>query len=154
MNLHQTLTSSQTKIFQAKTLLAALLEPTYLYSPVVLQVLEKYPQAIHAMAHITGGGFYENIPRVMPINTSCIVRKRDIPSNPVIDFMVNRFVMTEKELFTTFNMGIGYILMVDKNSHHSIFETIQELLKNKNGISVHTIGYISQHQGNPTVELI
>ncbi len=149
LDLHQNIPS-----LHSKTLLAGLLEPTYLYSPVVLKVLEKYPQAIHAMAHITGGGFYENIPRVMPVNTCCTIQKSDIPVNPVIDFMVKRFAMAEKELFTTFNMGIGYILIVDKNSQHSIFETTQELLKDQNGISIHTIGYISQHQGNPTVELI
>ena len=89
---------------------AAMLEPTRIYVKPVLSLLENVN--VKGMVHITGGGFYENIPRVMPQNTRAVINKGAWPILPLFQMMQEEANIAEREMFTTFNMGIGFILIV------------------------------------------
>ncbi len=91
-----------------------LLKPTRIYCKPVLSCIEKGIN-IKGIAHITGGGFYENIPRILPGNAAAKIDKKSINTPPVFNVIQKDGNIEEKEMFTTFNMGIGLILVVNKN---------------------------------------
>lgn len=88
----------------------AMLEPTRIYVKPILSLLEKIP--VKGMVHITGGGFYENIPRVLPQNTRAVIQKGTWPILPLFTMIQQQANIAEREMFTTFNMGIGFVLIV------------------------------------------
>ena len=110
-----------------RTIGEVLLTPTRIYVKPVMEVLAKYRKAVHGMVHITGGGFYENIPRMYPKSENpkkqlVSVIKRDswdIP--PVFGELIKRGADVEK-VYNTFNMGIGFILAVSAKEADSIIE--------------------------------
>jgi phosphoribosylformylglycinamidine cyclo-ligase len=85
-----------------------LLEPTRIYVRSVLPVREH----VHAMAHITGGGLTGNLPRVLPEGCRAIVQRRAWDVLPVFQALQSYGRVEEPEMFRTFNMGIGYVLVV------------------------------------------
>ena len=92
-----------------------LLEPTRIYARALLSCLkDKIP--VKGIVHITGGGFYENIPRILPGNRSAFIEKNSFDIPPVFKLIQHDGNIAEREMFTTFNMGIGMILFTDKNS--------------------------------------
>lgn len=94
----------------SKTLIEILLEPTRIYVDEFLNLKDK----IHAMAHITGGGLIENLPRILPNGIGAKVQKSAIKT-PEIFKIISKCV-EEKEMQRTFNNGIGMVLCVDENS--------------------------------------
>jgi phosphoribosylformylglycinamidine cyclo-ligase len=68
------------------------------------------------MAHITGGGFYENIARILPPKCRAIVFKKRWPVPPIFDVIQQRGNIPEREMYTVFNMGIGMIAVVDRRN--------------------------------------
>ncbi len=92
----------------SESLGAAMLRPTKIYVQAVLQVLESVP--VKAMAHITGGGFLENIPRVLPAGCLARIERGSWPVLPLFKLIQERASIEEREMFTTFNMGIGLVL--------------------------------------------
>ena len=95
-----------------KTLGHALLEPTRLYVKPMLQAL-KSTDAIKAMAHITGGGFPDNIPRVLPEGITAHVNLEAIQVPPVFIWLAKTGGVAQEEMLRTFNCGIGMIVVVD-----------------------------------------
>lgn len=91
----------------------ALLEPTRIYCRSVLDCLEKEAK-IKGMVHITGGGFYENIPRILPDETAAVIEKASFTPPAVFALIQREGRVDEREMFTTFNMGIGLMMMIDK----------------------------------------
>lgn len=89
-----------------------LLTPTNIYVKDVLPLLEKYE--IKGMAHITGGGFLENIPRMFKGDFDAVVYKDSYPLPEIYNVILGRGV-EETEMYRTFNMGIGLVVCVDKN---------------------------------------
>jgi phosphoribosylformylglycinamidine cyclo-ligase len=87
-----------------------LLRPTRIYARPVLQVLRKVP--FRAMAHITGGGFYDNIPRVIPQGLRVRIKKGSWPVPRIFRLIQERGEVGEREMFRTFNMGIGMAVVV------------------------------------------
>jgi len=89
-----------------------LLTPTIIYVKAVLGLMKKVK--IKSMAHITGGGFYDNIPRVMPAGKSVLIYKElwEVPG--IFDVIRKRANISDKEMYRTFNMGIGMVLVVSK----------------------------------------
>ncbi|HNS04999.1 MAG TPA: phosphoribosylformylglycinamidine cyclo-ligase [Candidatus Saccharicenans sp.] len=87
-----------------------LLKPTKIYTPVVLQALKKIE--IKAMAHITGGGFYDNIPRVIPEGLQVRIRRGSWPVPRLFKEIQKRGEIADKEMFRTLNMGIGLVAVV------------------------------------------
>ncbi len=94
------------------TLGEALLWPHRCYTPAVLQLLDLSPTPIKAMAHITGGGFVDNIPRVLPQGVGVQIDRSawDVP--PLFRLIGDTGGVAEAEMFRVFNMGIGFVLLV------------------------------------------
>ena len=100
-----------------------LLKPTRIYTKSILQVSKKV--RIKAMAHITGGGFYGNIPRVLPDGLSVRIEKGSWPVPSIFRKIQEKGQIKEKEMFRTFNMGVGMVLIVTPgNAQHvlALFE--------------------------------
>lgn len=100
----------------------ALLEPTRIYVKPVLDVLKN--ARVHGIAHITGGGFYENLPRFLPEGYCANVRRKSIVTPPLFDLLAKRGGISEKEMFSTFNMGVGMVLAVQKEDTDKAMEVL------------------------------
>ena len=95
-----------------KTLGEALIEPTRIY----VKALRKVKEAgitIKGCSHITGGGFYENIPRMLPEGMTAVVEKNSYEIPPIFNLMQRKGELSEKMMYNTYNMGLGMILAVD-----------------------------------------
>jgi phosphoribosylformylglycinamidine cyclo-ligase len=93
-----------------RTLGATLLEPTRIYAKQVLKLLESV--RVKGMAHITGGGFIENIPRVLPEGVDVDIHRGKWPVLPIFDLLQRDGGISDRDMYTTFNMGVGMILIV------------------------------------------
>ena len=95
-----------------KSLGETLLTPTKIYVKSLLSVIENV--GINAVSHITGGGFYENIPRMLPDGLCAKVKKGSFEVPAIFKLMEEKAGLSERDLYNTFNMGIGLVLAVDK----------------------------------------
>lgn len=95
-----------------KTIGDELLTPTRLYPKVCLPLIEKYN--IHGMVHITGGGFYENIPRALPKGWTAEINDDAWQTPPIFKLLQKWGNVPWEEMYRTFNMGIGMVLIVDE----------------------------------------
>ena len=93
-----------------QTLGDELLAPHRCYAPAVLPLLDLFD--IHAIAHLTGGGFYDNIPRALPPDCRAVVERRTWTPAPIFSLIQNLGGVPDAEMFRTFNMGIGLVLVV------------------------------------------
>ncbi|HHM06243.1 MAG TPA: phosphoribosylformylglycinamidine cyclo-ligase [Gammaproteobacteria bacterium] len=96
--------------FGTTTLGEALLSPTRIYVKPLLKLLETVP--VHALAHITGGGLLENLPRVMPAHTRAVCDGRSWRRPPVFDWLQQQGNIADLEMFRTFNCGVGMVMVV------------------------------------------
>ncbi|MEA3305181.1 MAG: phosphoribosylformylglycinamidine cyclo-ligase [Candidatus Omnitrophota bacterium] len=90
-----------------------LLKPTVIYVKAVLGLIKNFK--IKAIANITGGGFYDNIPRVLPDGTAVSIDKNTWKLPPVFEVMKKRAKISDEEMYRTFNMGIGMVVILDKS---------------------------------------
>ncbi len=95
------------------TLGECLLTPTKLYVKPVLALLNEVD--IHGMIHVTGGGFYENVPRILHDDLSITIEKDKIPPVAIFEYLKNLGQIEETELFSSFNMGIGFMIVLPEN---------------------------------------
>lgn len=95
---------------EGKALGDVLIEPTRIYVKSILKLLESVK--IKGMAHITGGGFIENIPRVLPEGVNVDIELGSWPIQPIFKLMQKDGGISDRDMFTTFNMGIGMVLVV------------------------------------------
>ncbi len=95
-----------------KSLGEELLTPTRLYVKPVLAALQAAD--IHGASHITGGGFYENIPRCLPEGMTAKIQKSALSIPPIFSLLQEKGGIPERDMFNTFNMGTGMVLVVDK----------------------------------------
>ena len=95
-----------------KTLGETLLTPTKIYVKAVMKLLEEVK--VKSISHITGGGFYENIPRSLPKGLSAKIKKDDVQVLPIFNLIQKVGNIPERDMFNTFNMGVGMIVAVDK----------------------------------------
>ncbi len=107
-------------IVDGKPLIETLLTPTKLY----VKTFKKLKQDINALAHITGGGIVENLPRVLPEGIKAVVEKKSIKILPIFELMKEH--VKEEEMFRTFNMGVGMVLVVSK-------DRVDNILANSDG---------------------
>ena len=98
--------------FDGRTLGDALLEPTRIYVKPVLALLDRMP--VKGIAHITGGGLVENVPRVLPAGTAARLEKSRWPRPAVFDWLQQQGNVPEAEMHRTFNCGIGMVLVLAK----------------------------------------
>lgn len=94
------------------SILEALLQPTRIYVRPVLDAMRSCPGAIHALAHITGGGITENLNRALPESLDAEVRLGTWPELPIIKFICDAANLSQAEALKTFNMGVGMVLIV------------------------------------------
>ncbi|MFY0760863.1 MULTISPECIES: phosphoribosylformylglycinamidine cyclo-ligase [Metabacillus] len=117
-----------------------LLRPTKIYVKPVLEVLKKYK--VDGMAHITGGGFIENIPRMLPEGLGAEIDYGSWPIPPVFDLLQEKGTLSQEEMFNIFNMGIGFVLAVDYKQMHNVINEIE-----KHGEKAYIIGRVKDGQG-------
>jgi phosphoribosylformylglycinamidine cyclo-ligase len=122
--------------FQGKPLKDVLLEPTRIY----VKEFKANKDKINALAHITGGGITENLPRVLPDNLKAVVKRADIRVLPIFQFMAEHVEL--EEMYRTFNMGVGMVLVVSE-------QNVESVLANTDG---YVIGHIAD--GEKGVEFI
>ncbi len=88
----------------------ALLTPTKIYVKPVLSLMEQVE--VHGVSHITGGGFYENIPRCIPKGLGARIRKSDVRVHPLFDLIAKEGNIPERDMYNTFNMGVGMVVIL------------------------------------------
>ncbi len=98
--------------FNGKSLGATLLEPTRIYVKTLLTLLKSVP--VHALAHITGGGITENLPRVLPAQLDAQVKRSSWTFPEIFQWLQSKGKITDSDMLTTFNCGIGMIVCVAK----------------------------------------
>ena len=95
------------------TLGETLLTPTRIYVKAIMQLIDSV--TVKSVSHITGGGFYENIPRSLPKNLAAKIERNAVQVLPIFDLIARTGNIPERDMFNTFNMGVGMIVSVDKN---------------------------------------
>jgi len=102
-----------------RTLGEELLIPTKIYVKPLLELLEKVP--IRSLCHITGGGFYENIPRAFGGNVGAVIKKSAIDTPPVFNIIASEGKIPERDMFNTYNMGVGMcVITASENSGEAL----------------------------------
>jgi phosphoribosylformylglycinamidine cyclo-ligase len=117
-----------------------LLTPTRIYVKSIKSVLKKYE--VKGIANITGGGFIENIPRIIPEGLRAAVNKGTWPVLPVFDFIKNLGSVSEADMFNTFNMGIGMVIIADSKVSDELTAYLNEI-----GEKAYLIGEIEKGEG-------
>ncbi len=107
------------------TLGEALIAPTRIYVKALKSVKEAGVR-IHACSHITGGGFYENVPRMLKDGTRAVIEKNSYPVLPIFDLLAKTGDIEEKMMYNTFNMGLGMVLAVDPSDVDKTMEAIRQ----------------------------
>lgn len=106
------------------TLGEALLAPTRIYVK-ALKSIKNAGVRVHACSHITGGGFYENIPRMLKDGTRAVVEKNSYPVLPIFKLLAEKGNIEEQMMYNTYNMGLGMILAVDAADVDKTMEAIK-----------------------------
>ena len=123
-----------------KTYLDALLTPTRIYVKTVLKIIEEFE--IKGIAHITGGGFIENIPRIFPKGIGCEIDVDSYPHSPLFDMLGERSGLKREQLYNTFNMGIGMVMCVSADIAEKVRTRLEEL-----GEKAYIIGTVTDKEG-------
>ncbi len=129
-----------------KTLGDALLAPTKIYVKPVLKLLETV--SVRGISHITGGGFYENIPRSIPKGLCAVIDRRAVRVLPVFDLIAREGNISERDMFNTFNMGVGMSIVVPENEADTALSLLHEA-----GEDAYIIGKIEEN-GNERIRII
>lgn len=127
-----------------KPLGEALLTPTKIYVKPILALLEAIK--VRAISHITGGGFYENIPRSIPDGYGAEIVKSDIRVLPIFDLLAKTGNIPERDMFNTFNMGVGMSVVVAKEDADKALEILKA-----NGEDAYIIGKIVKSDTKVTI---
>jgi len=126
-----------------------LLIPTKIYAPIVNTLLHKDLE-IKGCAHITGGGFFDNIPRILPKNCKAVLQKDSWEMPPIFKYIQNLGNVSEEEMYRVFNCGIGFVLVVSDESLEDVQGIIRAL-----GEECHIIGKIEKRKDEePQVILV
>lgn len=111
-----------------KPLGETLLTPTKIYVKPLLALIEKCE--VKAVSHITGGGFYENIPRMLKDGMSAKITKSAVPVLPIFNIIQREGNISEHDMYNTFNMGVGMIIAVDKNEAETALKVLKDAGEN------------------------
>ena len=126
---------------QGKTLRQAIIAPTRLYVKPILAALKQF--TIKGMAHITGGGISENVPRILPENTVAAINSQSWPLPKLFQWLQQAGNVEIQEMYRTFNCGIGMVLVVNAEDADAIQKFLQQ-----QGETVYQIGRIRTRQGD------
>ena len=120
-----------------KTIGMEMLEPTRIYVKPLLNLFKIFN--IKGLVHITGGGFYDNIPRIIPQACRCVINKGSWPIPPIFDVIREIGDVEEKEMFRVFNMGIGMMIIVAEKECQDVLDRLKML-----GEKAYLIGVIEK----------
>ena len=123
----------------------ALLTPTKIYVKAVLELLPKVE--VCGISHITGGGFYENIPRSIPDGLGAVIDRGAVRVLPIFDMIARTGNIPERDMFNTYNMGVGMSLAV----HAEDVELALEILRSA-GEDAYVIGEIAESEDKITIK--
>ncbi len=123
-----------------KTVAEELLTPTRIYVKGIKPLLAE--GLLKSVSHITGGGFYENIPRALPAGHSALIDKASFEVPAVFELMAKLGNIDEKEMFSTFNMGVGMMLIVDKTKADRTLKLLQDA-----GEQTYLLGQVTEAEG-------
>ncbi len=119
------------------TLGEVLLTPTRIYVKPVLALLEEFP--IKGIAHVTGGGFFENIPRILPEGCGAEVDIHSFPKPAIFTYIQELGSIEKEEMYATFNMGIGMVLTVEEKHAQGVLDALKGM-----GEEGYIIGRVAQ----------
>ncbi|MGL5702656.1 MAG: phosphoribosylformylglycinamidine cyclo-ligase, partial [Cetobacterium sp.] len=111
-----------------KSLGEELLTPTRIYVKTVKEVLKSV--AVKGMCHITGGGFYENIPRIIPEGLGVEIDSKNVNELKIFKFLEEKGGVPKKEMFNVFNMGVGFIFVISKDEKENLISKLNSLGEN------------------------
>lgn len=127
------------------TLGESLLTPTKIYVKPILSLISQVN--VKAISHITGGGFYENIPRSLPDGIAAKIRKDSVQILPIFDLIARTGHIPERDMFNTFNMGVGMTVSVDKNDADKVLEIL-----NNSGVEAYILGELVNSDDGVIIE--
>jgi phosphoribosylformylglycinamidine cyclo-ligase len=125
---------------------SALLEPTRIYASSCLAALRQAPEGVKALAHITGGGLTENVPRVLPAELGVRVWLERLPMPPVLKWLARTGEIASPEMLRTFNCGIGMVAIVDPVGADAVGAVLSRW-----GETVVPLGEVTAASGSPRV---
>jgi phosphoribosylformylglycinamidine cyclo-ligase len=131
--------------FADGTLGAALLAPTRIYVKPILKLLEHIE--VHAIAHITGGGLTENLPRVLPANTKAVIEMPSWQRPAIFQWLQQQGGVAETEMRRTFNCGVGLVVCVAADDAERVRAMLREA-----GETAWVLGRVTAGEGAPFVE--
>lgn len=132
--------------FHGRSLGDTLLEPTRIYVKPLLALMQEIE--IHALAHITGGGLTENLPRVMPRDSRAMIQAGSWDRPPVFDWLQQQGKVSDADMYLTFNCGIGMVACVATEDADKAVQFLRQ-----QGEQAWIIGAIDNGDGAPTVEI-
>jgi phosphoribosylformylglycinamidine cyclo-ligase len=130
--------------FEGSTLGKVLLEPTKIYVKSLLSLIDQIP--VHALAHITGGGITENLPRVLPDGISANIDLNAWEFPPIFQWLQQQGNVSQADMLTTFNCGIGMIVVVPAEQENAALRYLEN-----SGESVFSLGELVESEGKPRV---
>lgn len=130
---------------EGKSLGEALLEPTKIYVKPMLALFDKV--TVRSVSHITGGGFYENIPRSIPDGKCAVIDKSAVKILPIFKLLQKQGNISEHDMFNTYNMGVGMTCVVPESEADKALEVLHE-----NGENAYIIGHIED--GTEKIQLV
>ncbi|NRA52559.1 MAG: phosphoribosylformylglycinamidine cyclo-ligase [Gammaproteobacteria bacterium] len=128
-------------LLEGKSIADHLMEPTRIYVKNCLDVIAKHD--VHALSHITGGGFWENIPRVLPDNSKAVIDGKSWQWPSIFNWLQEQGNIDTYEMYRTFNCGVGIIMVVPQSDLASALTQLNEL-----GENAWHIGNIAQRNGD------
>jgi len=120
-----------------KSLGETLLTPTKIYVKPIIDLIKLVD--VHAISHITGGGFFENIPRAIPDGYTAVIDKSLVKSPPIFDYIAKEGGIPERDMYNTYNMGVGMAVIVGKDEAGAALETLK-----LSGEDVYIIGHVAR----------
>ena len=122
-----------------KTIAETLLTPTRIYVKPVLALLEQVD--VKGISHITGGGFYENIPRSIPKGLGAVIDRSAVKVLPIFDLIAKTGNVSERDMFNTYNMGVGMSIVVPAEQVEKSIEILKSF-----GEDAYVIGKIMESE--------
>jgi phosphoribosylformylglycinamidine cyclo-ligase len=139
---------SLTEDFKGRTFADVLMAPTKIYVKTILDLVEKIE--IRGLAHITGGGIYENIPRILKQNQKAVIKKDSWNMPSIFQWLKEKANISDEELYKTFNCGIGMVAITNPNNKDEAIRILEQ-----NGETVFVLGQIANRDLNePQSEII